>query len=129
MDNYSELISKLKNLLHDDSIKPETCNADMNGVSFLQLRDAILTIGDVLEEDEENQIYVAAIKAGLWKMGRAYVAARIVDGVLFIAAYAKEGLINQHMADSSAKSLVDLLKKNATDQPKREVNKKTLKSK
>lgn len=122
MDNYRDLINKLKVFLHDDSIETETYQSDMKGISFLQLRDVILTIGDVFEEDEENQIYVAAIKAGLCKMGQAYIAAKIAGGTLYIAAYAKEGVFSQHLTEKSAKSLIELLKEKAADKPKDELS-------
>lgn len=115
MDNYNELINKLKELLHDDSISPFTQKEEAKGIRFLQLRDAILTIGDILEEDEENEIYVASIKSGLGNLGRAYICTRIINGNLYIAAYAKEGLINQHMAEKSASNLIKLIKKKAVD--------------
>lgn len=118
MDYYNELIDKLKELLHDDSLSPIKCKADVSSVNFLQLRDAILTIGDICEEDDENEIYIACIKSGLGKLGHTYIAVRIINATVYIVAYAKEGLINQHMAEKSSDALIDLLKKKSSDKLK-----------
>lgn len=103
------LIRKLKENITvvEDNIEIKKYGA--KGLTFLKLRDALITIGRIIEEDEEHKVYVAAIKAGLADMNTAYIAAGIEGDALELAVYAKEGLINQHTGDKAVEKLTNVL--------------------
>ena len=67
-------------------------------------------IGNILQFDEENQVCTAVVGSGFANMNPALVVAMMEDQTLYLAAYAKEGLIKQHTAEKALKNIVDSLK-------------------
>lgn len=78
-------------------------------LSFHQIRDAIWTIGLVVKELENDNIYIAAIKGGRFGANTAYLAIKLLPGKLEIIGYAKEGLIKQHTVENAIKRLEEAL--------------------
>lgn len=76
-------------------------------LSFLQLRDSLLCMGEILFEDQDNQLYVASICAGFRDMNSAVVALQLQGNKLHAMAYAKEGIINQGICEKAFKKLTD----------------------
>ena len=74
---------------------------NVNGVKILQIRDCLMNIGTILEEDFDNNIYVVDIPAGLGNMNHAVVAIQLNKNSIDLIGYAKEGLINQHTAEKA----------------------------
>lgn len=70
-------------------------------LTFVQLRDSLLGLGRILEEDFENKIYVISIAAGVADRNAAVVAVRLSGDSLDFAGYAREGLIKQHTAEQA----------------------------
>lgn len=70
-------------------------------LTFVQLRDSLLGLGRILEEDFENKIYVISIAAGVADRNAAVVAVRLSGDSLDFAGYAREGLIKQHTAEKA----------------------------
>lgn len=64
----------------------------------LLLRDALVGQGRILEEDLDNHVYVDLIRVGKRDMSEALLVVKREDRVVHIAAYAKEGLIKQHLS-------------------------------
>lgn len=71
----------------------------VNGLSFVKLRDILIEIGKIHLEDIEANIYIAVIPGGFARMNYAVVAFQLLEDELIIAAYANEGIINQHTSE------------------------------
>lgn len=78
---------------------------DFQGKNIMNLRDALIELGTVLEEDCDNQIYVATIPSGIANKNEATVLFNLHENELEIISYAKEGLINQHSAEKAVANL------------------------
>lgn len=91
--------SELKNLAmeygcsKEDNIHETTINNCV--LSFMQIRDFLCMLGNILYEDIENQIYAASVRSGFKNMNNMIVALQLVDNQLFVVGYAKEGLLDQ----------------------------------
>lgn len=72
---------------------------EVKNLSILKLREIIYSIGNLLDEDETNKVYVCSIKSGLLNLNTAYIAVQLSDSKLYFAAYAHEGIIKQHTAE------------------------------
>ena len=79
----------------------------VRNLKILKLRDAIVQIGHVCQENLEKQEYVATMGAGFRKANTAYLAMRLEEDRLYISINAKEGFINQH----TCKGAINELKK------------------
>ena len=78
-------------------------------LSFFQVRDKLFQIGNILEEDEAQHIYVVLIKTGVWDMNSAIFALQLCDGNIEISGFAKEGLLNQHSYERAYKRIGEKL--------------------
>lgn len=76
---------------------------------LLATRDALIEVGDILDEDLDAGIYVASVDAGLANANAALIVAVIAGRRCALAACAKEGLIKQ----STAKKAIERLKETA----------------
>ncbi len=66
-----------------------------SSVTFLQLRDFLISSGEVFYEDGENNVYVASVRSGIFGMNRTIVAMQMLGTKINIAGYAKEGALKQ----------------------------------
>ncbi len=71
------------------------------------IRDVLIEVGDILEEDLDSGCYIATVKAGVGSANTAIVVALVDGQVSFFGACAKEGLIKQ----STAKKALEKIKK------------------
>ena len=78
------------------------------GLSFLQVRDALYILGEILHENLDEQIYVANIRAGYGNMNSALVAMKLQGNKLLLSGYAKEGAIKQNMCEQAFQKLADV---------------------
>lgn len=83
--------------------------AAVTKLTFAQLRDSLLGLGRILEEDFENKIYVISIAAGVADRNAAVVAVRLSGDSLDFAGYAREGLIKQHTAEQAIEKVCTVL--------------------
>lgn len=74
-------------------------------LKILKLRDVLVQIGHISQEDLEKQEYVATMGAGFLKSNIAYLAMRLEEDRLFISINAKEGFINQHTCKGAINEL------------------------
>lgn len=86
----------------------ETVISDCN-LSILQIRDNLLLFESILYEDLDNQVYVAAIRAGYGNMNSALVAMKLQENKLLVSGYAKEGTIKQNMVAQAFQKLADMV--------------------
>lgn len=90
---------------NSDFIK-ETVITDCK-LSFLQIRDVLYILGEILHEDLNNQVYVANIRAGYGDMNSALVALKLKENKLYVSGYAKEGKIKQNICEHAFQKLKD----------------------
>lgn len=96
-----ELLDKLKSYIHVNENGIIYEEMITQNLSFQNLRDKLIGLGKILEEDDNAKIYVIAIMAGVGNANSAVVAMKLADDKLLIAGYAKEGFINQHTANQA----------------------------
>lgn len=115
MDLSSKLVKYLENFIFDmerDRVIQDRFS--VSGLTYLKLRECILNCGMVLEEIPEEQILVAVIKAGFFRLNRAILAVHLAeDGIekrmeegtegteILLAGYANEGLLKQHTVEKA----------------------------
>ena len=104
---------ELNNLLEEygcknlDNIK-ETVISECK-LSILQVRDVLFLLGNILYENLDEQIYVATIRAGYGNLNNAVVAVKLCEDTLFVAGYAKEGIIKQNIYEQALQKLTDAI--------------------
>ena len=87
----------------------KTSSIDLEDVTDLKIRDAILGIGEILEEDLDSHSYIATVKLGKNRETQAMISR---DGnKVEISAYGKEGLAKQNLADKTIKKLQTALER------------------
>ena len=59
------------------------------------------TVGQVIDVNYEEHIYVALVSVGKFGSNEAFFVAKMDNSVLFTAAFFKEGIINQHIANKA----------------------------
>ncbi len=109
MDVFFEL---KKRMCSYSKIKDEKVITDhilAKGMNQIQLRDYLMEISTILEADEKEEIYITVINAGFGNKNPAIVGLMLKDNILYIAAYAKEGLINQRTAEKVVKKISALV--------------------
>ncbi len=112
MENYNQLKNKLllySNIKEND-IKYKCINIDKK-ITMLRIRDSIVTIGKILEEDLKQQIYVVALKGGIGNLNKAVIAIQLDDKKIKLAGYAPEGLIKQNTVDKCFTKVTDVILK------------------
>lgn len=70
-------------------------------LTFLQLRDRLYLLGTILFEDAQNEVYVAHVRAGFGNLSGATLAMQLKGNNLFVAGYAKEGIIKQRLCETA----------------------------
>lgn len=108
MDIFSELTEKIRSYSKIDDAGIVTISVPSNGISKLKLRDHLIETGIILEFDEDASIFVATINAGFGNRNSAIVGLMLRDGMLYAAAYAKEGLIYQSTAQKAIQKVLVL---------------------
>lgn len=103
------LMDKIGNYISVKENKVVWKSVEVKDMTFANLRDNIIGVGRILEEDFENSIYVVNIGAGIANMNNAVVAMSLDNGKLHFVGYAKEGLINQRTADKAISQIIERL--------------------
>jgi len=98
MNNYELLNNTLSmhNLIGKDS--PVYASVEVDSPNLMKLRDNLLMLGDILEEDIDREIYVSSVKTGRTDFAKAYVASMISNNRIYFACSSVEGVINQNNA-------------------------------
>ncbi len=93
--NREELFELLNEKVGAEGNKSDFYEFDVDGLSFIKLRDILFDIGEIAYEDRENCVYISKIKGGTFKKNYALVAFQLKETVLKIAINSNEGLIDQ----------------------------------
>ncbi len=92
------LIRKMTDFISVKDKGLEEKAADVADMTIMNLRDSLIGLGTILDEDFELNSYVVNVPAGFAGKNSAVVAVQLKNNKLYLLAYAKEGLINQHTA-------------------------------
>lgn len=69
--------------------------------SILHVRDMLCIIGNIIEEDLKNSMYIANVRVGLFDLNETVVVIKLMDHVLHIYCVAEEGMVNQKCCDKA----------------------------
>lgn len=97
-------IQKYYSVSEDEIIIEAISQQKMN---FLMLRDCLLLTGRILLEDLENKVYVLEVIIGSSHAKKAIVSVGLDSEDIVIAAYGKEGLIKQGIAQQAINKIKD----------------------
>lgn len=107
---YGELAvagNSVENLLKKHTLTENVC---VTGITLEHLRKTVVACGNILEENTDEQFIIAVIPTGRMNATRALIAVVLQNEILQFAAYAKEGLIKQHLAQRAIDSIKDRLR-------------------
>ena len=95
--NNKDLIEKLSEFIRikEELVEIGEIAAD---VSMLKIRDTLLKIGTLIQENLEEEYYIGTIAAGIGNKNIAYIIIKKNKNNLDVCCYAREGLIKQHTA-------------------------------
>ena len=96
--NKKALIKKMQDYMDFKEKEVEEKKIDVRNMTFTNLRDCLIGLGTILDEDFDLLSYIVSVPAGVANMNNALVAIQLTHNVLNMFAYAPEGLINQHTA-------------------------------
>lgn len=85
-------------------------------LSLTRLRDRLFRLGQILEENETDGVYVVRIPAGFLGMNAAIVAVGPGEDGLYAAGYAREGLIRQGTCRKALAKLEEMIHEEKDDQ-------------
>lgn len=109
--NKRVLLGKLKRFAQVEEKKLYNKSIPVKDMTFTNLRDSLLGLGKILDEDFDRNIYVINVPAGLGNMNAAMVATQLNGRFVDCLAYSKEGIINQHTAEKAVAKIKKRLKK------------------
>lgn len=96
--NKKALIEKMKEYMDFKEREVEERKISVRNMTFTNLRDCLIGLGTILDEDFDLSSYIISVPAGVANMNNAIVAIQLTQNVLYMFGYAPEGLINQHTA-------------------------------
>ena len=109
-----EKLAQKISLYSDTEADPiEYRTATVGEASLSQIRDRLLDIGDILEEDLDFGIYVASVPAGIADAERATVAVTLDEGEIQIMASAKQGPFDSQIVNEALDKTVEAFNGNA----------------
>ena len=96
-------VKKLPTCSENKTLKSKESDA------FLNARNALMECGKILLEDRDQNMVEGIIYAGAGNMNPSIVVINVTGKEITIAAYAKEGLINQHTAKKAIERFSSVL--------------------
>lgn len=105
----TEIIEKINEYIPIKEKQVVEKNIDASGLTFVNLRDRLIGLGKILEENFANDYYLVNVPAGVANKNAAVVLILWSKENLSMFAYAKEGLINQHTADKAIGRVIEKL--------------------
>lgn len=97
-DNVNDKLKMICNISEDKITNKQIA---AKGITLIKLRDILIEIGTIIEEEIDNNTYVAYLPAGLKKKNTATVVFQLDNDDIKIASFAKEGLIKQHTSEGA----------------------------
>jgi len=84
---------------------------EIKDVSFLVIRDNLMTLGKILDENEKKKTFTVCVNAGVANSNPCILVVLVGKDIVSIGAFAREGLINQHTARKAVKKIKGKLRK------------------
>ena len=109
MQEDTFLLSVLAKFPNVEKTKVRFSTVAVNDLPFLKLC-LLAENGRVIEIDAETQYAVVAIAASTTSLNEGVAAILLKNKILYIAAYAKEGLIKQHSTEKIIQRLTELVR-------------------
>ena len=91
--------------------KSEFEELEIEDISFLIVRDNLIALGKILDENENKKMFTACINSGVANSNPCILVVLTAKNRVYIGAFAREGLINQHSAHKAIQKLSTELKK------------------
>ena len=111
MESKEALVKKMKAFVSVTEKDLEEKTINVRGMTLAKLRDSLIGLGTILDEDFELNAYIINVGAGVANKNSAVVAAQLLDNKLYFLGYAKEGLINQHTTKKAIDKIIKVLEK------------------
>lgn len=102
-----DIISKLKEYIFVKEKQVVEKEIKITNITFTNVRDRLIGMGQILEENFEDTYYVVNVPAGVADKNSAIVLVKWDKESLKLWAYAKEGLISQCTAELAMKKVID----------------------
>lgn len=99
------------NLLEKVPKQSEFEEVECEGITFLLVRDNLMTLGKILDENEKKKTYTVCINSGVANSNPCIVVVLVGKDLVSIGAFAREGLIKQHTARKAVKKIQERLTK------------------
>lgn len=110
MCDFSSINERLIRVSHSNIKDIMNKSFDLNGLSLMRLRDILINIGEIYQENIDDGIYVATIPGGFGKKNYAIVAFELKNDSLKIAVSSNEGIINQHTSEGVINDIQEQIK-------------------
>lgn len=110
MKKNNEIVEKLSTYIQIEDSQIAEKEMYIDNITFKKIRDKIVGLGKILEEDTEKQIYVITVMTGFANMNMAFVGMQLKNNLLIFVGYAKEGLINQHTSEKAIAKVIKRMK-------------------
>lgn len=110
MQEDTFLLSVLTKFPNVKKTKVRFSTVAVNDLSFLKLYRLLAENGRVIEINEADQYVIIAIAASSISLNEGVAAVLLKGEVLYVAAYAKEGLIKQYSIGKIIQRLTELVK-------------------
>ena len=78
-------------------------------VTLIQIRDFLIANGTILEEDLEQNLYIASFRTGFLKLATAVVGIQMIERTCLVGVYSKEGIIKQGLSRSVINAISEYL--------------------
>lgn len=98
-------------MLEKVSKQSEYAELSIEGIKYKVVRDNLILLGNILEENEKKKTYTVCINAGVANSNPCIIVVYVDMDKVFINAFAREGLINQHTARKAIKKIKDKFEK------------------
>lgn len=104
-----DVISKMNDYIFVKEKQVVEKEIKITNITFTNVRDRLIGMGKILEENFEDTYYIVNVPAGVANKNSAIVFVKWNNESLTLWAYAKEGLINQHTADDAIERMIKRL--------------------
>lgn len=82
---------------------------DIDNFTFLNVRDFLFGLGDILEENFEETYYILRLSSGMFNKNKVIILVKWEVEKILLYGCAREGIIKQHTAEKAVKKLSEKL--------------------
>ena len=104
-------ISKINEYISVKEKQAVEKNISIDNMSFINVRDRLIGLGNILEENLHDNYYIVNVPSGVANKNEAIILVEWNGNSINFYGFAKEGLINQHTANRAIDKIVDKILK------------------